>query len=83
MSAGLSWSCAGLSWSIAGPKLVLSRSLRPAHDQLKPAAMVQNIPNQHMLHMSCLSIILHAYTGLRGALGNVSLTSLFAHITIR
>ncbi len=43
---------AGLSWSLA--KLV-----PPAHDQfktslnqLKPASMLQNIPNQHMLFFS-------------------------------
>ncbi len=45
--AGLSWSCAWLIWSCAGPK-----QLAPAQDQLKPAAMLQNIPNQHMLYFS-------------------------------
>ncbi len=55
---GMFWSmAAGLSWSCAGRMLVLSHSCSgPAHDQLrtslnqlKPAAMLQNIPNQHML----------------------------------
>ncbi len=33
-----------LNWSCAG-----SKQLAPAQDQLKPAAMIQSIPNQHML----------------------------------
>ncbi len=37
MAAGLSWSWAGAS------------CLGPAHDQLKSAAMLQNIPYQHLL----------------------------------
>ncbi len=51
MAAGLSWDS---SWSYAGAK-----QLTPAQDQhmsslnqLKPAAMLQNIPNQHMLDCS-------------------------------
>ncbi len=44
----------GLSWF----KLVL-KQLAPAQDQLKPAAMLQNIHNQHMLeshHISSLDL---------------------------
>ncbi len=51
MASGLSWYS---SWSCAGPK-----QLAPAQDkhmtsfnQLKPAAKLQNIPNQHMLDFS-------------------------------
>ncbi len=51
MAAGLSWDS---SWSYAGAK-----QLTPAQDQhmsslnqLKPAAMLQNIPDQHMLDCS-------------------------------
>ncbi len=40
----LRWSWADLSWSSAGPE-----QLRTSLNQLKPAAMLQNIPNQHML----------------------------------
>ncbi len=57
-----SWSCAGLKQLVpAQDQLRISTwsaldQLKPAHDQLrtslnqlKPAAMLQNIPNQHML----------------------------------
>ncbi len=42
---GMFWSmAAGLRWSLSGLK-----QLAPAQDQLKPAAMLQNIPDQYML----------------------------------
>ncbi len=56
MAAGLSWFKLILSWSCAGPKQL---AIAPAQDkhmtsfnQLKPAAMLQHIPNQHRLDFS-------------------------------
>ncbi len=62
MSAGLSWSCAGPKQLAPAQDQFRTSTwpaldqLKPAHDQLrtslnqlKPAAMLQNIPNQHML----------------------------------
>ncbi len=59
MDAGLSWFKLDLTWLCAGPKQLApsqDQHIGPAHDQLKQASMLQNLPNQHMQFFSTGSL---------------------------
>ncbi len=59
MDACLSWFKLVLTWSCAGRKQLApaqDQFIGPAHDQLKQASMLQNLPNQHMLFFSTGSL---------------------------